>query len=148
MGYTAECQCGKASFEFSDIQATYICHCLECRAQSASAFGCSAIVPLPSPTPNPQLNFPFCYLPETIKDEVSVYVRDTDSGGRLHCCFCRGCGSRLVHFREGGKTMSVKGGTIREFDWKSAWKGNHIWTKSAVVDIPVGAKTWPGEPDD
>jgi hypothetical protein len=24
----------------------------------------------------------------------------------------------------------------------------HIWTKSAVVDIPAGAKQYPEEPDD
>ena len=41
--------------------AVYICHCDECRRQSSSAFGCSAIFPA----------FP---LPKATRDGLSVYT--------------------------------------------------------------------------
>lgn len=41
------CQCGAISFKtpLPKPLAVYICHCDECRRQSSSAFGCSAIFP-------------------------------------------------------------------------------------------------------
>jgi hypothetical protein len=43
----ASCQCGRVSFKtpLPKPLALYICHCEECRRQSSSAFGCSAIFP-------------------------------------------------------------------------------------------------------
>jgi hypothetical protein len=49
--------------------ALYICHCLECRRQTSSAFGTSAI-------------FPRFQLPES--DRLSVYTRPTASGHTLY----------------------------------------------------------------
>jgi hypothetical protein len=58
----ASCQCGAISFKtpLPKPLAVYICHCDECRRQSSSAFGCSAIFPA----------FP---LPANVKGALSVY---------------------------------------------------------------------------
>ena len=40
------CQCGAVRYESTGApQALYVCHCRECRKQSASAFGISLVVP-------------------------------------------------------------------------------------------------------
>jgi hypothetical protein len=43
----ASCQCGAVSFRtpLPKPLALYICHCSECRRQTSSAFGTSAIFP-------------------------------------------------------------------------------------------------------
>lgn len=43
----AQCQCGAVRFTtpLPKPLALYICHCSECRRQSSSAFGTSAIFP-------------------------------------------------------------------------------------------------------
>ncbi|KAM0255684.1 hypothetical protein ACHAQJ_005528 [Trichoderma viride] len=43
----ARCQCGAVSFKtpLPEPLALYICHCTECRKQTGSAFGTSAIFP-------------------------------------------------------------------------------------------------------
>jgi len=41
---TGGCQCGGVRFELWDApEAVYVCHCIECRRQSGSAFGISLI---------------------------------------------------------------------------------------------------------
>ena len=43
---TGGCQCGAVRYELSaEPLALYVCHCRECRRQSASAFGISVIAP-------------------------------------------------------------------------------------------------------
>ena len=58
----ASCQCGAIAFKtpLPKPLAVYICHCDECRRQSSSAFGCSAIFP----------SFP---LPASVKGALSCY---------------------------------------------------------------------------
>jgi hypothetical protein len=42
MKQTGGCQCGAVQHEsFSEPLALFVCHCAECRKQSASAFGMS-----------------------------------------------------------------------------------------------------------
>ncbi|KAK4218162.1 glutathione-dependent formaldehyde-activating [Rhypophila decipiens] len=121
----AQCQCGAVSFKTPSPKplALYICHCHECRRQTSSAFGASAIFP----------RFP---LPDA--DLLSCYRRPLANGDTLHCYFCKQCGTRLIHSTPGKSVVSVKGGCIDGLDWKSAI---HIWTKSAMVPIPEGADT-------
>ncbi|KAF2178951.1 glutathione-dependent formaldehyde-activating [Zopfia rhizophila CBS 207.26] len=128
----ASCQCGAVHFStpLPEPLAVYHCHCAECRKQSASAFGTSAI-------------FPSFTLPDD--QPVAVYTRKTDGGGILDCYFCEKCGVRVLHARRGGNTVSVKGGCIDGLDWSIV---EHIWVKRAVVAVPEGAKRWEGEPDD
>ena len=133
---TGGCQCGAVRYEFegSPIEI-YVCHCSECRAQSASAFGISVIVP------NDKLHL--------TKGTLSRWTRPTDTGGTLDCFFCNVCGTRVWHGNpETEKRVSVKGGSL---DVPPDLTGvPHIWvaSKLAGVAIPEGAMTWPGEPDD
>ncbi|EHK19183.1 uncharacterized protein TRIVIDRAFT_49365 [Trichoderma virens Gv29-8] len=120
----ARCQCGSVSFKtpLPEPLALYICHCTECRKQTGSAFGTSAI-------------FPHFKLPET--ENLSCYARPTASGQTLYCYFCRNCGTRLIHMTPSKNVLSVKGGCIEGLDWT---KAIHIWTKSAMVPIPEGSE--------
>ncbi|KAK3337288.1 glutathione-dependent formaldehyde-activating [Cercophora scortea] len=119
----ASCQCGAVSFKtpLPKPLALYICHCAECRRQTGSAFGASAIFP--------RFQFPDAEL-------LSCYVRPTAEGSNLHCYFCKRCGTRLIHTTPGRNVVSIKGGCIDGLDWKTAI---HIWTKSAMVPIPEGS---------
>lgn len=128
----ASCQCGAVKFKTPTPEPLdlYHCHCIECRKQSSSAFGTSAIFPA----------FP---LPDNLP--LSCYTRKTDSGGLLDCYFCMICGARVLHSRQGKKTVSVKGGCLEGLDWS---KAKHIWCSRAVVKIPEGVQRWDKEPDD
>ncbi len=131
---TGGCQCGGVRYECVEQPVViYICHCEECRKQSASAFGISFIVPrasfhLTSGTPR-------------------FWARDTNSGAKLDCAFCPTCGSRLWHQSSGqSETMSVKGGSLDEpVDISTA---AHIWISSKLpgVVIPEYSKQFAEEP--
>ena len=127
---TGGCQCGAIRFEVTGAaQSVYACHCSECRKQSASAFGISAI-----------------HAPEDLRvitGRPKRWSRPTDSGGSMDCFFCENCGSRLWHAGDG--VISVKGGALDETPQVS----RHIWTarKLSWVVIPEGAQQWAEEPD-
>jgi hypothetical protein len=134
MGFTGGCQCGAARYEVSDEPLQiYVCHCRECRRQSASAFGISVIVRARTLALR--------------QGNVRTWRRPTDNGGCLDCTFCAECGTRLFHMSPGDDTVSVKGGSLDEpVDLTAAM---HIWTmrKLPGVVIPDGAKQFAGEPD-
>nr|XP_036577960.1 glutathione-dependent formaldehyde-activating [Colletotrichum truncatum]KAF6785090.1 glutathione-dependent formaldehyde-activating [Colletotrichum truncatum] len=121
----ARCQCGAVAFKtpLPKPLRLYVCHCDECKRQTGSAFGTSAI-------------FPRFQLPPL--ELLGVYSRPTATGTTLHCYFCRNCGTRLIHSTPDKNVVSVKGGCIEGLDWKTAV---HIWTKNAMVPIPEGAET-------
>ncbi len=129
------CQCSAVRFEVSaPPTAIFVCHCRECRKQSASAFGISVIVPAPA----------F----RLVHGAVREWTRLTDSGRTLVCRFCADCGSRICHTGPASATVSVKGGSLDEpLDLTRAV---HIWTarKLPGVAIPEGAIQFPGEPDE
>ena len=137
------CQCGSVSFETPTPEPLqlYHCHCLECRAQSASAYGTSAIFPAA----------PLFPLPDALRAKMKVYTRDADSGNVVDCYFCPECGVRLMHRiwdRAAGAerpTVSIKGGVVKGLKWPG---GEHIFCRSAVVEIPEGARKWDAEPED
>ena len=128
------CQCGRVRYEVSGPPGTiYVCHCRECRRQSASAFGISVTVRsadlrLTQGTPR-------------------VWSRPADSGRTVDCHFCPDCGSRLWHgdlAREA--EVSVKGGSLDQpVDLGQAV---HIWVGSKLpgVTIPAGARVFDQEP--
>jgi hypothetical protein len=131
---TGGCQCGAARYELAgDPQAIYVCHCRECRKQSASAFGISLIV-----APG-QLRL--------TRGTVQTWSRRTDSGRALDCVFCPTCGSRLWHANPALATLSVKGGSLDEPVGLTG--AIHIWVSRKLpgVVIPAGAATFPEEPD-
>jgi len=127
----ASCQCGAVTFKTPLPQplALFICHCDECKRQSSSAFGASAIFP----------RFP---LPAS--ELLSCYSRQTSTGQRLDCFFCKNCGTRIVHATPNKSVVSVKAGCLAELDWG---KAKHIWVKRAMVPIPEGAEKNEEEPD-
>ena len=130
---TGGCQCGAARYTVSaEPLELYVCHCRECRRQSASAFGISVIVPAAA----------F----ELVCGDLAVWTRPTDGGRTLDCAFCPRCGTRLWHTNPGSATTSVKGGTL---DAPPDLTGAvHIWTsrKLAGVLIPDAAVQFSGEP--
>ncbi|MCJ1479171.1 hypothetical protein MMC13_007855 [Lambiella insularis] len=127
----ASCQCHRTTFltPLPAPLALYICHCLDCRAQSSSAFGISA-------------RFPRFALPADAP--VASFRRATKSGGFVDCYFCRHCGSRVLHVNSETEMVSVKGGCLEglgvgELDLRRAV---HIWCKRAVVEIPERVRRW------
>lgn len=132
---TGSCQCGAVRYESGgEPLALYVCHCLECRKQSASAFGMSLAVP------RAELR--------VTRGEPRFWTRPTDSGRRLRCAFCPDCGARLWHEREGpSEILTVKAGSLD--DPVDLTDAIHIWTSRKLpgVVIPDGAEQWPEEPD-
>ena len=129
------CQCGALRYESAGAaEALYVCHCRECRRQSASAFGISLIVPRAGL--------------RVTKGTPKFWSRPSERGGDVHCAFCPACGSRLWHEDAGGaKSVSLKGGALD--DPPDLSQAVHIWTKRKLpgVVIPEAAAQFPGEPD-
>ena len=129
------CSCGAVMFMTPTSKPIMLfhCHCIDCRKQSSSAFGTSAI-------------FPFF----SVNDDhsVSSFIRECDSGRRQQCYFCTECGSRILHAHlfedRNPEVVAVKGGLLEGLDWSEA---KHIYCRSAVVPIPEGVERWEGAPD-
>ena len=129
------CQCGAIRYEVADAPlALFVCHCTECRRQSASAFGISVIVA--------QAAW------RVVRGEPHEWSRPTDAGNTLDCAFCPACGTRLWHRRRGATdTVSIKGGSLdAPVDLAPAV---HIWTSRKLpgIVVPAGAVQFPFEPD-
>ncbi|AEO67527.1 uncharacterized protein THITE_2116411 [Thermothielavioides terrestris NRRL 8126] len=134
------CQCGTVRFTTPTPAplAVYHCQCTECRKQSASAFGTSAVLPARGLFP----------LPAELATKLAVWTRPSNAGRSVDGYFCHVCGVRVMHrIREADgaerDVVSVKGGLVKGLDWKS---GVHIFTRSAVVPVPEGAEAWEAEP--
>ena len=129
---TGGCQCGAVRYELAaDPLALYVCHCRECRRQSASAFGISVIVPRAAL--------------RLTQGVPRFWSRSTDTGNTLRCAFCPTCGSRLWHESDAPE-ISIKGGSLDEPpDLRAAV---HIWTARMLpgIVLPEGAVQFPGEP--
>ena len=130
------CQCGAIRYELSHGPLhLYVCHCTECRKQSASAFGISFIVPQNAL--------------RLTQGEPRLWSRPTDTGNTLDCAFCGECGSRLWHKRRSATdTLSIKGGSLDSPpDLRQA---THIWTTRMLpgIVLPQGVAQFPGEPDE
>ncbi len=125
---TGGCQCGAVRYACDGAPLSlYVCHCRECRRQSASAFGISVVVP--------RAAF------RLTRGAPTSWVRDTDSGRRLRCHFCPTCGARLWHEADGAPsdTLSIKGGSLDQPpDLTTAI---HVWVSRKLpgVIIPRGA---------
>jgi hypothetical protein len=120
---TGGCQCGAVRYEITVTpEALYVCHCRECRKQSASAFGISLVVP--------RAGF------RLLQGSVKSWSRQTDSGHFLNCLFCPECGSRIWHERAGGaETITVKGGSLDQpLDLDSAI---HVWTSRKLPGVII-----------
>lgn len=129
------CQCGGIRYEIAGTPVeTYICHCVECQKQSASAFGVSVIV----------RSDDF----RITAGKPSRWSRPTDSGGTLDCFFCPDCGTRIHHGDPVTLSeISVKGGSFdRPLDLTAV---PHIWVsrKRPGVQIPADVPTYDEEPE-
>src|SRR5262249_10167501 len=103
----------------------------ECRKQSASAFGISAIV-----------------RPEDfrhIQGEVKSWSRVADSGRTLRQMFCPACGAHVWHDRPGldWPTLSIEGGSLGEP--VRLGTAIHVWAWRMLpgVVIPEGTAQFP-----
>jgi hypothetical protein len=115
-------------------RALYVCHCRECRRQSASAFGIS-------------LEVPRAGLHVTAGSPL-FWSRVAASGRRIICAFCPLCGSRLWHEPEGpSETLTIKAGSLD--DPPDISSAIHIWTmrKLEGVIIPANARQFLEEPE-
>ena len=134
--FSGGCQCGACRYQVTGApHRLYVCHCTECRAQSASAFGISLIVGADDV--------------RLTAGAPKVWKRPTASGGRLACSFCPDCGTRLFHRRSiRAEVLSIKGGSLDDRPDLSA--AYHIWTASKLpgVVIPPGATCYAQEPPD
>jgi len=120
---TGGCQCGFLRYELrAPPVKVYICHCTECRKQSASAFGISVIANSSS----------FALTRGTPKR----WSRRTDSGRSMSCYFCPICGSRVWHGDAAQQArISIKGGSLDEpVDVAAAV---HIWTTRKLQGIAI-----------
>ncbi|KAK4038530.1 Mss4-like protein [Parachaetomium inaequale] len=134
------CECGTVQLTTPTPSPlkVYHCHCTECRKQSASAYGTSAIFPAEGLFP----------LSADLSSKLDMWTRPTDKGGSMDCYFCKVCGVRVMHrIREPDgterETVSIKGGLVNGLEWKGA---THIYTRSAVVEVPEGVEQWEGAP--
>lgn len=130
------CQCGSVRYRVkSESLKTYVCHCSECRKQSASAFGISVIVK----SVDLQL----------VSGRPRVWSRAATKGGTLDCAFCPDCGTRLWHGNpDTDHTISLKGGAVDSgIDLTGV---PHIWTASKLkgIEIPANSPRHEQEPED
>lgn len=117
------CQCGRIRYSAPAVpEALYVCHCTECRKQSASAFGISYTVARTS------LNI--------IDGSPAFWSRITDSGHTLACAFCPDCGSRLWHQSTGHPaSLNIKAGSFdKPVDLGPA---THIWVSSKLPGVII-----------
>ncbi|GBE43567.1 glutathione-dependent formaldehyde-activating enzyme [bacterium BMS3Bbin10] len=125
---TGGCQCGAVRYALEPKPyKIYVCHCLECQKQSASAFG---------------LSMPLKFEDLALEGETAEYVRSTDSGARTRCIFCRQCGTRLYHRSDRSpEFVTIKAGTLDETH--SIKPVAHIWVSRkqpwVVLDDDVPA---------
>lgn len=113
--------------------AVFVCHCTECRKQSASAFGIS----LPVARPGFQVT----------KGAPKFWSRRGGSGIEICGAFCPDCGTRLWDEPQDAPDIVVlKGGALD--DPLDMAKAIHIWTSRKLpgVIIPEGASQFAGEP--
>jgi hypothetical protein len=121
---TGGCQCGAVRYAITAPPVNlYVCHCRECRKQSASAFGISLFVPRAAFV--------------LTKGRTKRWSRKTDSGRTLNGEFCPDCGSRLWHQAadEAETIVSVKGGSLDEP--VDLAKAIHVWTSPKLPGVVI-----------
>jgi hypothetical protein len=134
MNRTGGCQCGHIRYSCGDPISIYVCHCTDCRAQSAAAFGISYSVRVEDLMLS--------------KGTPSYFEWSGDGDVPKRGAFCPNCGTRLWH--ASGKNdpePSIKAGSLD--DPVDITQAIHIWTDSKLpgVDIPDGNQKFPKEPE-
>lgn len=136
MRFEGSCQCGAVAYSFeAERLLGYCCHCLECRKQSASAFGTT--VPM---------------LGERLQWSglaPSRWDRAAHSGETTACMFCPTCGGRLVHQDAASpEHASIKAGGLSEADQLEIV--GHLWTRRRLpgLDLTLAGDLFETQPDD
>jgi len=132
---TGACQCGAIRYTVAGRPAAaFVCHCLDCQRQSASAFGMALWID------QAQLHVEGGALQD--------WTRQLPSGALMACQFCPTCGSRLFHQVLGSPCLSIKTGSLD--DPSDFAPTAHIWVRSkqAWVDIPAHVQSFEGNPPD
>ncbi len=135
--YSGQCQCGNIRYRINGEPLTfYACHCLDCQAQSASAFGLSMLVVVD--------DF------ELIAGALKFWSTTADDGSAKICAFCSECGTRIYHANDDAAApISLKAGSLDNNSQISPIA--HIWTKRAHRWLGLekpGTIICPGQPDD
>ena len=119
MKKTGSCLCGDTKYSVDgSVVGEFICHCSDCKKQTASAF--SVVAGFPADT--------FKWLN---KDHVKQYVTHGDSGGDVKRFFCGKCGSPL--FSDADVTPGVfwvKIGTLDDPSWVEP--GIEVYAKDKI----------------
>lgn len=94
--------------------------------------------------------FPAFKIEPPFEGAIAVYSRPNPTGF-TNGYFCTKCGSRLLHEhvdKEGNpaESISVKSGCLDGITKEMMREAVHIWTKSAVIDIPEGVEQYEEEP--
>lgn len=119
------CQCGTIRYRLDGPpEMLYICHCTDCRKQSASAFGMSLIM---------------------LADKVEIVagrerLRSLDvagsNGAIKRCYYCADCGTRILHGSEDpSESVSIKAGSLDEIG--TLEPDAHIWVRSALPWVQI-----------
>ena len=121
---TASCRCGqlRATVHGEPVRVS-VCHCLDCKKRSGSAFAVQAR------WPSDQV---------TIEGRSKSFARAADSGNIITFCFCPDCGSD-VHYSIDGKFKGLVAIPLGAFDDPyfirpsfSVWeKRKHAWVAIA-----------------
>ena len=129
------CQCGSVRYWLGqDALSLYVCHCLECRRQSASGFG---------------LSIPIWRDALRIEGPLDAYSRATASGATTRCSFCKVCGTRIFHqSSRSDATATLKGGTLDSLEALNPVA--HIWVSHKLpwVLLDPAVPAWETQPED
>lgn len=136
---TGGCQCGAIHYRIvGEPKMLYVCHCSDCRKQSASAFGMSLRVEAA------QLEF------SDGRERLRTWDTRGDDGQIKRCAFCPDCGTRLYHAdADPAAAISVKAGSLD--DARGLVPVAHIWLESALPWVEIDRdryRCFDGEPDD
>ena len=120
------CQCGTLHFRAPLVPLSfYACHCTDCRAQSASAFGLSYLI-------RPDDFF-------LVSGKLKTYLQSDAESMQKLAAFCGDCGTRVHHAStDPSQLISIKAGAL--VDISDLTPIAHIWTDSALpwVDFSSG----------
>lgn len=133
--FTGRCQCGSVQFDFETQKlVAWVCHCRECKRQSASAFAISV--------PAKRTGF-------KIEGRLTPFDNKAESGATFKSWFCESCGTRI--YNESSPTseyITLQGGTIDQHD--AIQPLAHVWTKRKFdwVKIPDYIEQFGTQPED
>ena len=121
--YTASCRCGqlRATVTGEPVRVS-VCHCLDCKKRSGSAFAVQARWPAEQ---------------VTVEGQSKTHVNIADSGNRITFHFCPDCGSD-VHYEIDGKFNGLVAIPVGAFDDPYAFSPKYsVWEqrKHAWVEI-------------